>query len=159
MTARRLVALLALAGVFLATYLTLYKLGYIGELSCSVGSCETVQTSQWATFLGLPVAAWGIGFYVTVFALALAGSMGPLSGANWVGWALLVVTGWGVIFSGWLTYLELFVIDAICQWCVVSAVLATVLFGLVLYDRPWVAEGLDGDEEGEDGEEGMPHAK
>ena len=132
---RRLVALLALAGIFLATYLTLYKLGYIGTLSCSVGSCETVQTSRWATFLGLPVAAWGVGFYVLVFALATMWSVGSFAGSPALGWALLLVTGWGVIFSGWLTYLELFVINAICQWCVVSAILAAVLFVLVVVER------------------------
>jgi uncharacterized membrane protein len=60
------IAALALAGIFLATYLALYKLGYIGALSCSVGSCETVNLSRWATFLGLPVAVWGVGFYVSV---------------------------------------------------------------------------------------------
>ena len=49
---------LALIGVFVSTYLTLYKLGYIGQLQRAVGSCETVNTSRWATFLGLPVAAY-----------------------------------------------------------------------------------------------------
>jgi uncharacterized membrane protein len=73
MTKRMLAALVALAGVFVATYLTLYKLGVIGELSCSVGSCETVQLSRWATLLGLPVAAWGIGYYAVVVVLAIAG--------------------------------------------------------------------------------------
>lgn len=135
--ARRLVAVLSLAGIFLATYLALYKFGMIGALTCSVGSCETVQLSRWAMFLGLPVAAWGVAFYITVFVLALLslGSGGPL-----VGWALLAVTGWGVLFSGWLTYLELFVINAICMWCVVSAILTTILFGLVVLDRPWEAD-------------------
>ena len=54
-----IVAALALAGIFISTYLTLYKLGMIGELTCSIGSCETVNTSRWSIFLGLPVAAWG----------------------------------------------------------------------------------------------------
>jgi uncharacterized membrane protein len=48
--------------------------------------------------------------------------------------SLLALTGWGVLFSGWLTYLELFVIHAICRWCVVSAVIALVLFVLALWD-------------------------
>lgn len=137
MTPRRLVALIALAGIFLSIYLTLYKLGVIGELSCSIGSCETVQTSRWATFLGLPVAAWGLGFYLLVFALALAGTVGPMEDSAALGWALLAVTAWGVLFSAWLTYLELFVIHAICMWCVVSAVLTLAIFGLVLAERPW----------------------
>ena len=70
MNKRMLVALVALAGVFVALYLTLYKLGYIGTLACAVGSCETVNTSRWATFLGMPVAVWGLGFYVVALALA-----------------------------------------------------------------------------------------
>jgi uncharacterized membrane protein len=48
--------------------------------------------------------------------------------------ALLILTGWGVVFSAWLTYLELFVIHAICRWCVVSAVIAVALFGLAIMD-------------------------
>ena len=135
---RRLLALLALAGVFLSIYLTLYKLGVIGTLTCSVGSCETVQTSRWATFLGLPVAAWGVGFYALVFVLATAWAAGPWAESRALGRALLALTAWGVIFSAWLTYLELFVINAICQWCVVAAILAVVLLTLVVVERPWV---------------------
>lgn len=70
-----IVAALALAGIFISLYLTLYKLGIIGELSCSIGSCETVNTSRWSRFLGLPVAAWGLLFYLDVFAVALIGTM------------------------------------------------------------------------------------
>ena len=73
MSRREVVAALALAGIFVALYLTLYKLGAIGELSCRVGSCETVNSSPWAVFLGAPVAAWGVGFYVATFAVAIAG--------------------------------------------------------------------------------------
>ena len=65
-----IVATLALAGIFISLYLTLYKIGVIGELSCSIGSCETVNTSKWSRFLGLPVAAWGLLFYLDVFAIA-----------------------------------------------------------------------------------------
>ncbi|HJP59015.1 MAG TPA: vitamin K epoxide reductase family protein, partial [Gemmatimonadaceae bacterium] len=74
MTKRMIVAALALAGIFISLYLTLYKLGIIGELSCSIGSCETVNTSKWSRFLGLPVAAWGLLFYLDVFAIALIGT-------------------------------------------------------------------------------------
>ena len=134
MTKRMLAALVALAGVFVATYLTLYKLGVIGELSCSVGSCETVQLSRWAMLLGLPVAAWGIGYYVLVFMLAFAGVQERYAASRGLALALLLLTGWGLIFSVWLTYLELFVIKAICQWCVVSAVLAAILFAICWLD-------------------------
>lgn len=123
-----LAALVALAGVFVATYLTLYKLGVIGTLSCSVGSCESVQLSRWATLFGLPVAVWGVGYYAVVFAITLVGVRERFATSRGLSLALVLLTGWGLIFSSWLTYLELFVINAICQWCVVSAVLAGVLF-------------------------------
>jgi uncharacterized membrane protein len=69
------VAALALAGIFISLYLTLFKLGVIGELTCSIGSCETVNTSKWSTFLHLPVAAWGLLFYAEVFVISVLGTM------------------------------------------------------------------------------------
>jgi uncharacterized membrane protein len=128
MNKRMLVALIALAGVFVALYLTLYKLGYIGTLACAVGSCETVQTSKWATLLGFPVGAWGVAYYVFVLALAIVGLTGQFADSRRLSEILVGVTAFGLVFSLWLTYLELFVIHAICQWCVISAILATILF-------------------------------
>ncbi|MGH7695402.1 MAG: vitamin K epoxide reductase family protein [Gemmatimonadaceae bacterium] len=134
MSKRQIVALLALLGLLIAIYLTLYKTGAIAELACSVGSCETVQMSRWATFLGLPVAAWGVAFYVVLLALSLAGLQGSLADSRVVSVGLVALTGWGVTFSAWLTYLELFVIHAICQWCVVSAILVTIAFVIAWLD-------------------------
>jgi uncharacterized membrane protein len=134
MNRRMLTALVALVGFFVALYLALYKLGLIGTLACGAGGCETVQLSRWASFLGLPVAIWGVAYYALVFALALAGIQERWAGSRGLGLALLIVTGWGVLFSTWLTYLELFVINAICRWCVVSAILAVIVFVLVLWD-------------------------
>jgi uncharacterized membrane protein len=129
-----MVAALALAGIFVALYLLLYKLGMIGELSCSVGSCETVNSSKWATFLGIPVAGWGVAFYIGVFLLSIVGTRESLAESRAVSLVLLGVATTGVLFSGWLTYLELFRIRAICQWCVISAIIATLIFLLCLAD-------------------------
>src|SRR5215217_1046845 len=129
-----LVALVALTGVFVALYLTLYKLGYIGTLACAVGSCEKVQTSKWATFLGFPVGAWGVGYYLAVLGMAVAGLTPRFAESRTLSRILANVTAVGLLFSLWLTYLELFVIDAICQWCVISAILATILFVLSWLD-------------------------
>jgi uncharacterized membrane protein len=129
-----IVAALALAGIFLAVYLLLYKLGMIGELSCSVGSCEKVNTSKWATFLGLPVAAWGVGWYIVMFVLAVVSTWETYAESPAVSMLLLGVAGTGLIFSTYLTYLELFVIHAICQWCVVSAILVVIIFGFCIAD-------------------------
>ena len=122
-----IVAALALAGIFIALYLTLYKLGVIGELSCSIGSCETVNTSKWSRFLGLPVAAWGVLFYLDVFVVASIGTLPRFEDEPVVSMVLAVEAGIGVVFSAWLTYLELGVIHAICIWCVTSAVIVTLI--------------------------------
>ena len=129
-----IIAALALAGVGLATYLAMYKLGMIGTLACNVGHCETVNLSKWATFLGIPVAVWGVGFYVVLFLVALAGTTDRFVDAPWVSHALLALTAWGVLFSAWLTYLELYVINAVCMFCVISAMLVTMLFLLSVWE-------------------------
>jgi uncharacterized membrane protein len=133
-TKRMIVAALALAGIFISIYLTLYKLGVIGELSCTVGSCETVNTSRWSDFLGLPVAAWGFLFYVDVFAVALLGTMPKWENEPVISIALVAQAAIGVLFSAWLTYLELAVIHAICIWCVASAVIVTVILVVSVAD-------------------------
>ena len=123
-----IIAALALGGVGLAAYLAMYKLGMIGTLACTVGQCETVNLSRYATLGGIPVAVWGLGFYVTLFAVAFLGTTERFVSEPWVSTALLVLTGWGVVFSAWLTYLELFVINAVCMVCVISAILVTLIF-------------------------------
>jgi uncharacterized membrane protein len=122
-----IVAALALAGIFISLYLTLYKLGVIGELSCSIGSCETVNTSQWSRFLGLPVAAWGLLFYLDVFVIAVVGTMPRFEFEPVISYVLVAEAAVGVLFSAWLTYLELGVIHAICIWCVTSACIVTLI--------------------------------
>jgi uncharacterized membrane protein len=128
------IAALSLCGVFLATYLTLFKLGYIGTIACGTGGCETVQTSKWALFLGAPVALWGVGFYLSMLLTAALGSFGEFAESQWPSIAMLAMSGWGALFSVWLTYLELAEIHAICRYCVVSAILVCVLFALSFLD-------------------------
>ena len=134
MTKRMIVAALALAGIFISIYLTLYKLGVIGELSCSIGSCETVNTSRWSIFLGLPVAAWGLLFYLDVFGVALLGTMPRWENQPVISIVLVAQAAIGVLFSAWLTYLELAVIQAICIWCVTSAVIVLAILVVSIAD-------------------------
>jgi uncharacterized membrane protein len=70
---RMATAIAALAGLFISLYLLLYSLGFYGALVCGTGGCETVQNSTYARFLGLPVAGWGLAWYVAVLSVALAG--------------------------------------------------------------------------------------
>lgn len=141
-TLRMVVAALALTGFFISLYLTLFKLGVIGELSCGSGSCDLVNLSAWGSFLGIPVAAWGMGYYATLFAVAFAGAHERWSAHPMAARLLLLLAVWGVVFSTYLTYLELFVIHAICRWCVVSALLVVAILAVVLLDRRRMAREL-----------------
>jgi len=126
--ARQATALLALAGAFVALYLTLYKVGVIGTLSCSIGECETVNTSRFAMLLKVPVAAWGLGAYVVLFTLATLSQMPRFAESTALPRAIAALAAWNLLFSGYLTYLELFVIHAICIWCVTSACITVLAF-------------------------------
>lgn len=135
-TRRKAVAVLALVGLFISGYLLLYKLGFYGELMCGAGgSCNLVQASRWATFLGAPVAAWGTGWYAAVFAVALVGVQPRFAREAWPARGLLGLAVAGVLFSAYLTGIELFVLRTICRWCVASAVLTVLILGLTVPRR------------------------
>lgn len=139
---RMAVAVLALVGLLLSTYLLLYKLGFTGPLVCgAAGSCERVQTSRWGVLLGLPVAAYGVGGYLAILGVALLGLQerwqDRAKPTRWLVW----LSGAGLAFTLYLKYLELFRIHAICRWCVVSAVLITAIFVLSLVGMRREASG------------------
>ena len=125
---RMVIALLSLVGVFIATYLLLHKLGVIGTLACGTGSCGTVQASPWAVFLGVPVPAWGVAGYASIFILSFAGLRPGLAGSRPLGLALVGFCAVAFVFSAYLTAIEAFVIHAWCRWCVASAIVATLIF-------------------------------
>lgn len=112
---------LAVVGLAIAGYLTWVH--YAGLQPFCVGgggSCERVQTSQWADLGGVPVALLGlIGYAAILLTLAFPEELGRSAAA------FITLVGFG--FSAWLTYVELVKIDAICQWCAASAVVMTLL--------------------------------
>ena len=128
-------ALLTLVGTFVALYLYLYKLGRIGALACGTGGCETVQLSSYARFLGVEVSLIGLVGYLGLFAFTLWALRPALADRRWPATVLSVLSGIGVLFAAYLTWLELFVIHAICRWCVGSAVIITAVFIASLLDR------------------------
>jgi uncharacterized membrane protein len=134
-TRYRAVALLALVGLFISTYLLLYHLGYYGMLACGAGSCDVVQASKYADFLGIPVPAWGVAWYAAVFVLALLMQAGRPESSPPARLLALAALG-GLGFSIYLTGIELFVLHAVCMWCVISAILAVAIFALT---APWNA--------------------
>lgn len=112
---------LALVGIGVAGYLTWVHYAEVEPVCVGGGGgCERVQTSEYADLFGIPVAVLGLAGYISIL-LASLGRSEPFRLAA----AALALAGAG--FSLYLTYLELFVIEAICQWCVASAVLMCLL--------------------------------
>lgn len=125
---RMAIALLALIGMLIAAYMSAYKFGLLGTIVCGTGGCETVQNSPWAVFLGLPVPVIGLFGYAALFTTALIGVQPAFIEDRRIAVILLVGATIGVAFSAYLTYLEAAVINAWCQWCIVSAVIALLIF-------------------------------
>ena len=127
-------ALLSLAGLFISAYLYLYKIGRIGSLACGTGGCETVQLSPWSSIAGVDVALIGVLGYAGLLALTLAALQPGLVAHRWLANLLAALAGVGVLFTVYLTYLELFVIHAICRWCVASGCVILAIFIVALLD-------------------------
>ena len=127
-------ALLSLAGLFISAYLYLYKIGKIGSLACGTGGCETVQFSPWSRIGGVEVSLVGLLGYAGLLALGLASLQPRLAFQATPSRALALLSGLGVLFTLYLTYLELFVIHAICRWCVASGVVIAAIFIVALLD-------------------------
>jgi uncharacterized membrane protein len=129
MTDRRLrlaMAVVGVAGLAIAGYLTWTHYAGIRPVCLASGGCERVQTSSYAHLAGVPVALIGIAGYAAILAtVALRGETVLVLSA------LAALVGFG--FSAYLTYLELFTIDAVCQWCVASAIAMTALAALAVW--------------------------
>jgi uncharacterized membrane protein len=131
---RQAIVLLALVGLLVATYLWLYKIGVLGELQCGTGSCEYVQTSRYAELVGVPVALYGVAGYATLLGVGLAGLQPGLASDRRVSVLLAALATAGFGFTLYLTAIELFVLRAVCRWCVASAVIITATWALSLAD-------------------------
>lgn len=121
---KKFLYLLALAGILVSLYLTYTKFSN-SKIICSFGNCNVVQNSEYSTLLGIPVALFGVFYYFLIFSLIFYKK-------NKV---LLLATALGFLYSMYLTYLEIFVVKAICQWCVISASIATMSFIIVVFKR------------------------
>ena len=122
------IPLLALAGLGVAGYLTYVETQLVAAICGPVGDCNAVQSSAYALMFGvLPVALLGTGGYVAIL-LAWGWSYFRQDRlARLVGPALYAMTFLGVLYSLYLTYLELYVIKAVCIWCLSSAVIMALL--------------------------------
>lgn len=128
------IAVLSVLGFGVSLYLLTVHWGWWTAVCLGVGDCEAVNTSRFSELLGVPVALLG--------ALAYAAQIALCGAIHWDRYAMLarralfIMAVIGVVFSAYLTYLELFVIHAICPWCVTSAILLiaiTILSGMELF--------------------------
>jgi uncharacterized membrane protein len=125
---RLILSVTAAIGLFTAIYLTIAKLANSQEMCIEgFGDCWTVNNSIYSELFGIPIALFGAGAYLSVLLLlwletrnSFWKSNGPL--------LLFGITLLGVLLSGYLTYIEIAVIEAICPFCVLSAIAMVLLF-------------------------------
>jgi uncharacterized membrane protein len=119
----RAIVVVAALGLAISAYLTYTHYAGTEPWCTALSDCEQVQTSDFATVAGVPVALLGLLGYVGVLAsLLIAGERGRIATA------FLAFAGFG--YSVYLTSVEAFRLDAWCQWCVLSAILMTLLAAL-----------------------------
>ena len=116
--------LVALAGVALAGYLTWVHYDEKALVCVAGGGCETVQQSAYASIAGVPVALLGLAAYSVVCGLVVWDSPTARLAAAMIAFV-------GLAFSLYLVVLQLFVIDAVCAWCLVNDVLVAPLLALL----------------------------
>lgn len=125
--------LLCLAGLGVAGYLTYVETQAVQAICGPVGDCNTVQSSPYARLFGvLPVGVLGFMGFLAILAAWLYPRLRRDRWARYAPLPVLGMTVFGVLFSIYLTYLELFVIKAVCIWCLTSAVIMTLLLLLSL---------------------------
>jgi uncharacterized membrane protein len=129
---RRVMIALAVLGLFVAGYLLVSHYSEANVLCVEGGGCDRVRQSIYSEVLGMPVALLGVLGYLLILGTLILEE----TNSEWAAAAPLLVFGLtlvGVLYSAYLTYLELFVILAICPYCVTSAVVMVALFGLATY--------------------------
>ena len=139
--------IMSIVGVALTAYLSYVKLADKEAVCASTGSidCAGVQSSVYSEFLGIPIAYLGFGAYITIFALFALENRIPFLVDN--GKAILFsLTLFGFVYSGYLTYIEAFVLEKWCLWCVASATLMT---GLFILSTTRLMRSFDAEDDGE----------
>jgi uncharacterized membrane protein len=134
-TYRMIMAGASLISGLVATYLHLWKLGYMGPLTCGAGhGCEIVQLSSWGWFLGVDVALIGAVGYAAIFLVSVLGTLPRWESAKWPTVVLMALIYPAVLFTVRLKYAEFVVLKTFCPWCAVSAVTITLCAVLVTLD-------------------------
>jgi len=107
-------------------------------LSCGASSgCETVKNSDYARLAGIPLPVLGLASYLTLMGLLVLQGYQGITQRGWSTYLALLIFGValaGVLYSAYLTYVEFFIIYAICRWCVASAIIMVATFLLSIFN-------------------------
>jgi uncharacterized membrane protein len=114
-------------GIFISGYLVTKRFTG-GSLACTRwAECDVVNNSVYSQIYGVPVSVLGLAGYLLLLALALAALWTTERTQRRILLLSLVLSVGGVGFSVYLTYLEIYVIEALCAWCVASAIVIALL--------------------------------
>jgi len=116
-----LLALLSIAGLGISSYLTYTHWAEATIVCGGIGNCNLVNNSEYSELAGIPVALLGALNYLTLIALAVVWLWWRPSGLAWPLMAFWGLSLFGTLYSAYLTYVEVFVLEAICVYCVASA--------------------------------------
>ena len=128
-----IIRIAAVIGLLDSIYLAYVKLAN-AEIYCTpgLGDCDVVNASQWSSLWGIPLGVYGvIGFAAILLIESLGNKWKLLTTHNDL--ILFAISFAGFLFSLYLTYIELFILHAICQWCILSALMMTVIFIVSVY--------------------------
>lgn len=117
--------LLALAGLGLSAYLT-YVHFNPSALVCSDGGCAVVQMSTYSKMFGVPIALFGLLMFITLIAGIVAREL-FLDAADLISIGIVMILVTAVLYWAYLTYIELNVLYAVCQWCVATSIVTVLL--------------------------------
>jgi uncharacterized membrane protein len=120
----RMLFMLSLVGVCVSAYLLQSYMRH-SELLCLNQGCEIVRNSVYSSIYGVPVPLYGLIGMAVILIITILQTVQFKKERIYV---LAIVSTLGFISVGWLTYAELFLIHALCMWCVIEAVLMTVIF-------------------------------
>ena len=124
----------ALLGTLIALYLLLHDLG-LSSIICPIAGCDKVQASEYSKWFGIPVAAFGLAAFISLLGLSVTGLFTPRVFEVPIRTLLVIISSLGLIAYIPLTYIELFVIHAICFWCVTSSLMMLGVLLAALWDR------------------------
>ena len=130
---RNLALVVTIIGLLDSVYLTWIKLANKEAYCAGIGQCDVVNSSEYAELYGVPIALLGAGAYLGLLILFMIENRSQYWEDNSAAF-VFGITLIGVLYSAYLTYIEIAVLEAICPFCVISAIAMVILFGISIYN-------------------------